>query len=232
MRQDGIDGYVSYSCDDCDETFDSLMGVRVHAGKKHGVRRVTVRCDNCGEPKEVPAFEARQYRRHYCDATCKGEAQKPTRLGQQSFIHVCEWCGDAGVLPLQRVPETTRFCSKSCHLDALAEAARHRTGSDHPAWKGGVSTYLAIRRCLGDRSWAYIADDYRESVGRACEWCGGTNENGRALDVHHIVPIRTGGIHDDDLLMALCRSCHSKADRFVDGLFGSVVTDGDGSALK
>ena len=31
-----------------------------------------------------------------------------------------------------------------------------------------------------------------------------------AEEVHHILPLADGGTHDDDNLMALCESCHSK----------------------
>ena len=31
-----------------------------------------------------------------------------------------------------------------------------------------------------------------------------------AQEVHHIVPLAEGGTHDEDNLMALCKSCHSR----------------------
>lgn len=46
-----------------------------------------------------------------------------------------------------------------------------------------------------------------------CRGCGKTpTANGRALDVHHIEPFRFSGDNSLDNLVALCRSCHMRAD--------------------
>ncbi|MGH2813330.1 MAG: HNH endonuclease signature motif containing protein [Actinomycetota bacterium] len=45
-----------------------------------------------------------------------------------------------------------------------------------------------------------------------CRSCGKTpEENGRALDVHHISPYRYSGDHSLENLVALCRSCHMRS---------------------
>ena len=46
-----------------------------------------------------------------------------------------------------------------------------------------------------------------------CQGCGKTGaESGRALDVHHLQPFRFSGDNSLDNLVALCRSCHMRAD--------------------
>lgn len=46
---------------------------------------------------------------------------------------------------------------------------------------------------------------------KVCNECGKTPEqNGRALDVHHIIPFRISGDNSPENLRALCRSCHMR----------------------
>lgn len=46
-----------------------------------------------------------------------------------------------------------------------------------------------------------------------CRQCGKTpKQNGRALDVHHLEPFRFSGDNSFQNLVALCRSCHMRAD--------------------
>lgn len=46
-----------------------------------------------------------------------------------------------------------------------------------------------------------------------CAECAKVNKVTGATEVHHIIPIAEGGTHDDENLMALCHSCHSKITR-------------------
>lgn len=55
-----------------------------------------------------------------------------------------------------------------------------------------------------------------------CRFCGKTpRQNGRALDVHHLNPFRFSGDNSLENLIALCRSCHMRADDH--GRKGSAV---------
>jgi hypothetical protein len=54
-----------------------------------------------------------------------------------------------------------------------------------------------------------------------CRDCGMTNDdhlakNGRALDVHRIIP---GYYYDPALCVTLCRSCHAKKPKTIDSAF-------------
>jgi len=55
-----------------------------------------------------------------------------------------------------------------------------------------------------------VLDEY----GQECIFCGTTesehkNEHGRSLDVHHLIPKRSGGSNDPENLVPLCISCHN-----------------------
>ena len=43
-----------------------------------------------------------------------------------------------------------------------------------------------------------------------CEECLKNGRLTKAQEVHHILPLRRGGNHDESNLMALCKSCHSR----------------------
>jgi len=43
-----------------------------------------------------------------------------------------------------------------------------------------------------------------------CEQCEKAGRLTPAEEVHHILPLADGGTHDEDNLMALCKSCHSR----------------------
>lgn len=43
-----------------------------------------------------------------------------------------------------------------------------------------------------------------------CEMCLKENRMTKVEEVHHILPLSRGGTNDEDNLMSLCKSCHSK----------------------
>jgi 5-methylcytosine-specific restriction endonuclease McrA len=46
--------------------------------------------------------------------------------------------------------------------------------------------------------------------------CGcGVEKYGQRHDVHHIVPIISGGVHESELLLELCRACHERVEKFT-----------------
>lgn len=62
------------------------------------------------------------------------------------------------------------------------------------------------------REWRRIRARYIQAY-PLCEQCDKEGRLTPAEEVHHILPIADGGTHDDDNLMALCKSCHSKVTR-------------------
>lgn len=227
LAEFSVDG--AHQCPECERGFDSDMGVKVHYARSHdgSLASPTVECSWCGDEKTTTNYRKRSREHHFCDHECKGQWQSENHRGRDhprwsQADAVCEWCGDRYTVPQHR-ENLTRFCSKGCHIDALGEKLSKRTGPDHHSWRGGESLYFAVRRCIGDRSWEYIASEYREQIGHGCEWCGAEPPSDRALDVHHIVPIRSGGSHHEENLMVLCRSCHSTVERFTDSLLNEVL---------
>ena len=59
------------------------------------------------------------------------------------------------------------------------------------------------------RAWKKIRAYYIQ-VHPLCEQCEQEGRLTPAEEVHHILPLANGGTHDDDNLMALCKSCHSR----------------------
>lgn len=59
------------------------------------------------------------------------------------------------------------------------------------------------------RAWRKIRNKYIQAH-PLCEQCLKEERLKTAEEVHHIVPLRRGGTHADDNLMALCKSCHSR----------------------
>lgn len=96
---------------------------------------------------------------------------------------------------------------------------RGKTGSDHPRWRGGRSLLDGLRKMMGEESWDTIRARVRERSNHECEMCG-RRQPERGLDVHHIVPLVCGGTNDRELLMAMCRSCHQRVERYSEQIYG------------
>ena len=58
-------------------------------------------------------------------------------------------------------------------------------------------------------SWRHIRDAYA-AAHPLCEMCLKEGRYTATEHVHHIKPLKEGGTHDQENLMALCKSCHSK----------------------
>jgi 5-methylcytosine-specific restriction endonuclease McrA len=115
------------------------------------------------------------------------------------------------------------FCDHTCYGDYLSKAW---SGQSSPNWRGGLSHTDALRKTIGSVSWTAKAERVRESVGRECELCGGSPD-GKKLDVHHIVPLVSGGTNGRWNLMALCDGCHNSAEAYIRDLpgMGAVLTE-------
>ena len=84
----------------------------------------------------------------------------------------------------------------------------------NPNWRGG-------RALSYGSGWKVIKEQVR-ARDRVCQHCGKTpEESGRALDVHHLQPFRFSGDNSLDNLVALCHSCHMRADDH--GRAGSAI---------
>lgn len=215
MRQKELTDFQVFGCPDCDKEFDTHRGLSVHHTKKHDGsfgKTTTIECEVCGDEREIYEGRIERGDGKYCSAKCRHEGIKTGETRE------CKWCYGEFYRPdchldRERGGENQgQFCSPECHVEWRVETGEFR-GSNHPNYKGGHRVTSIVRTLLGTRSWKTVRQDYRGEKAK-CEACGEATD--RALDIHHIIPVASGGVHDDDLLMALCRSCHFKADRFIE----------------
>lgn len=123
-------------------------------------------------------------------------------------------------MPKSKGKTINRQCDV-CDLEYAASIRRLERGWDRTCSKSCANRIRVIpkrRQVVGPYTRLDSRDKLKETVralaGGVCQHCGkSTNENGRALDVHRIVPDGLGGKYELDNLVALCRSCHAIADR-------------------
>lgn len=68
-------------------------------------------------------------------------------------------------------------------------------------------------------AWQRIRDQYA-ATHPLCEQCWQDGKITPIQEVHHIRPLREGGTHDPDNLMALCKRCHSRITAKEGGRWG------------
>lgn len=113
----------------------------------------------------------------------------------------CEVCGTersitrGNLAPARKL----RFCSPQC-----ANSANRGVGN--PSWRGGHPAYYGP-------DWRPLRRKVREADGYQCQRCGVQEaELGRALDVHHIIPVSSFDFANDanyiDNVVSLCHKCH------------------------
>ena len=110
----------------------------------------------------------------------------------------------------QKISRSLQGISRS--RETRRKMSRSTAGERNPNWSGGYSRRYGV-------GWT----EARERVRRrddVCQHCGHDGTE-RALDVHHIVPVRlfreTEGValetaHDERNLVLLCKRCHSWAE--------------------
>jgi endogenous inhibitor of DNA gyrase (YacG/DUF329 family) len=140
----------------------------------------------------------------YCSRPCYNAAVAP----RPALIEVaCTNCGTTFIRTRGAVARVkTPFCSRTCQGAFLQGAA-------HPGWRGGEAHWRG-------RTWTNeLRELIRDRDGRRCRRCGvSEDENGRRLDVDHVLPFRSfdGDFHtanDPENLIALCMGCHRRKAR-------------------
>lgn len=201
-------GYDQEFCDkDCHAKWKAEKPIEEHPRYKGGL--TMNECEQCGL-----AFEVNRYRKktaQFCSRQCHGRWK--TDVGTVEVE--CEWCGQS-VTKWNREYESKdhHYCSSTCYGQWTS---KHRSGQDHPNWRGGTSVYVAVRELLGDQPWDAIAGRHR---GDRCEWCGG---GGEGLHVHHIIPVMCGGTNEPWNLMTLCPSCHRTTEIYTGQLLDRAL---------
>lgn len=239
-QAEGLRERVTLECGICGDEFDippSAADTRRHCSKDCFAEwvsertgeaaanwrggKVTKHCPVCGGEYEAWPHEADD--RVVCSPSCRYEwysleysGENHPRWNGGKVTKACPICGDEYSL-YPSGHETYSTCrSEEC---TYRYQSRILSGENHPRWNGGGSRgfITTIKNTLaGDRTWQSIANTYRESRGSRCDHCGRSpTEDERALSAHHIVPIRAGGSHVDELLMVLCNSCHPKIEAYT-----------------
>lgn len=205
-RADDPDG--SIVCAECDDRFRTASALADHFERAHFDGRATEdsQCPTCGQDFE----DRRGMRIHH--QTVHGESLVPT------VTKDCSQCDtEFTVTEEEAKHHDYRFCSPECFYD-------HGYGGK------GVER---VRRILtpDGTHWEEIAHRVREAADGQCEMCGEeTPTHGRpGLQVHHLLPLRSGGTHAGWNLWALCPSCHGKAEAFALSTpgFGAVLLENE-----
>lgn len=177
---------------------------------------VEVDCMACGTTLTRKRSRVEGYNRHFCDKDCESNWKKDHLNGaehpswKEDETTECEWCESVFPHPPSR---DAKFCSMECAGKAQSE---RQTGSNNPYWRGGRDFYTRVRANLSDTGWRTIADRIRDEHDYECYKCGGSQaENGKKLDVHHIIPVMDGGLNEDWNLIPLCQSCHKTVEWYT-----------------
>lgn len=147
-------------------------------------------CAFCGRPLKLN-------QRRWCSKRCNNAWRS---IVPSKPFH-CR-CGRDVLVPAGAY-SSRKYCTRSCATATYNHLHLH--GERNGRWRGGRALYYGI-------DWKKIKIQVRERD-RVCRTCGMTpEENGRALDVHHLDPFRFSKGNSLDNLVALCRSCHMRAD--------------------
>lgn len=185
---------------------------------------VQVNCSQCGKEVIRDPSHVKRNEHFFCGQNCwnKWRSVHMRDEGNPNFSTPaietsCAFCGKA----IRRKPwrigtvkRTRHFC---CKEHRAAWHKEHFVGENSPTWKGGSIRYYGP-------NWNEQKRAARKRDGYKCKACGvSQKKNGKALDVHHIVPFRSFGYvpgeNENYLdanvltnLVALCRNCHMKAE--------------------
>jgi len=178
-------------------------------------RKLTTNCEQCGKPFTFPPSQ----KRRFCSKTCSGKWHslhaaevnnhfrgKKAHNAKEYVALICPTCGTTYHAKPSHA-HRRRYCSYGC----MAEAYTEMTGERSPSWRGGTIKYYGP-------SWRKVSRMLRNKY-PGCQQCGKTREeNGRELDVHHLVPFRTFGVarhleaNDPANLLVLCHTCHMEME--------------------
>jgi len=196
----------------CDRRCKSLWeSEQLSGNNSHNWRGgpVKMTCDYCGEDFEVT--RARSESASYCRRECADRAKEDLYrgAGNPSFKYgkvmlQCDQCG-ANFEVLSHRAERARFCCPQCYADWRSE---NLTGQANPNWRGGTKQRGAILSQMHGPSWNYIRDQH---IGDECELCGASER----LQLHHIIPVLSGGSNHPHNLMTLCISHHFSIEAYT-----------------
>lgn len=214
-------------CEQCGKTFNAGGSPRFCSRECYDNFRTESRpiCEHCGKRVPRNGTPAARRKRCFCSQECKVLHLKPKP-------RPCVNCG-AIIVPIKFMAATGKFiahnagktCSAKCQNEWIrnnperkAKISAAFTGNLHPNWQGGKSAFNnTSNRGTG---WSTVSEKARKRDKYTCQLCGMTQEeNGRKLDVHHIVPYHVINHHSKankmSNLISLCQSCHTKEEHKI-----------------
>ena len=199
---------VQCKAEDCNRSFDSEHGMKIHFGSKHDkIRVVSVRCDNCGDLTHQTSRNKERNDNNFCDNSCYGEWRAESINGENhprynKESETCENCGDSIMVQQhKRESNNNHFCDSNCMLE----------------WRRQKSK--VTKQDYGE-NWNQVSSRVRERDGM-CLKCGISNkqckeEYGCQLHVHHIKPLQEfencENANKMQNLKSLCPSCHMEEE--------------------
>jgi 5-methylcytosine-specific restriction endonuclease McrA len=219
------------TCPTCGRAdFASESGMKVHHSKVHGesIAGVAVECEWCGAAVRRPQYALENREMIFCDLDCKGAWRQENWTGEDtprwkggSVTTECHYCGETFERRRDQVAKYERsFCGSTCLGNWRSDAQR---GADNPVWTGGSAIRSTVRQLIADEPWETIAERERAD---ACELCETTEtSDGRAMAVHHIVPVMAGGCNSSELLMTLCPACHRRVEAYTRRIVEPVLVE-------
>lgn len=110
---------------------------------------------------------------------------------------------------------SVKYCSPHCGVLYLKAQYKKRN-------KEKVLAYNRFYRSLGYRhpnaDWK---NKVKENFKNKCTRCGAEKD----LEVHHIVPLRFGGVNKPNNVLVLCKRCHSDWESRLVGYWGKIGGD-------
>lgn len=145
----------------------------------------------------------------------KAAHQKTRELYENGEGSLQVWWGDHPERAQEHVEKIADLGTEAREQNGMAGV----TGQEHPSWRGGKSIYDAVKKQLHGPSWSQIRGRHR---GERCRKCG---EVDTKLDLHHIVPLMSGGTNEPWNLMTLCESCHIEVEWCTRDLLDPVLVE-------
>lgn len=219
-RPQNVKGLVSVTCQGCGNEFgvvQSRKNTAHYCSEACRYSRVVRPCQHCGKPVERVRSDVKRLPHAFCDRTCYSEWRKTltresaSRWKGGKITLTCEQCGKPYKKKPCRLKTGTRFCSPECRSNWISE---NKSGENNHNWRGGK-----IHERYYGPEWSAISERVRQRDNHTCQRCGlHQSEHFKALDVHHIIPLREfipdrlEYAHDLDNLITLCSSCHRSVE--------------------
>lgn len=190
--------------------FDSFSNACDEAGVPHNnkpqeKKRVEIKCNSCGNIREVYPYRAEKEFPDGTSQSCKKCMDKKKKVS-------CSWCGKVLTRHKYRAEESENFfCNDKCLGSWRSENV---VGENHPRYDEKCTDKYG-------ENWSSIREGAIQRDNKECQDCGISREKHLSeknidLDVHHIKPrkefiennMSIEDANEMDNLETLCRSCH------------------------